>query len=156
MSTSITGRATIFGFQGDLTYGTIAANVDQAFINGDLSADAELKDMWRDGTGEVRGLSLRDLRRKFTVDFFPLGGTSANNTLAKAAAATDLPPIPSKITLSNVKDAFGTALPSIDGDWVFHGGGSISYSDGQAKLKLPLEEFTTSPATATDLTTPVS
>jgi hypothetical protein len=54
-------------------------------------------------------------------------------------------------------DATGTSIgPSLAQDWVYHGGGSISYSDGQVKLKLPLEEFTTSGQTATTLTTAAS
>jgi hypothetical protein len=62
MSISVTGRATIFGFKGDLTYSGIVASTDQAFISGDLTADAEMKDFWKDGTGEVLGIGLRDLQ----------------------------------------------------------------------------------------------
>lgn len=151
---TFTGTASVYGIKGHLTYAGIASNADQAFTDAERTDDAELKEWWKDGTGEVLGGAFRDKRKKLTINFLPVSGTG--NTFAIAVAAADLPAIPSKVTLSVVKDITGVDLPGINGDWVYDGGGSISYSEGQCKMKLPLMQFNTSTKTATELTTAVA
>lgn len=142
------GRATIFGgTDGTIAVSGSAINVSVAsFQDNDEAQVTENKD----ANGELIGFHTMDQRRRCTIEFYP---NAASIDQAKGALAW--PSIPAKVTLSGFVD---TLTPSLDinGDWIYTGGASRSFSEGQARYTIPLFKPKSSSYTVSQLVASVS
>lgn len=135
MAKVITGRATLMGADGDIAWtGEVAGTVKEPQA-GDYSHDNDILES-KDANGEVDGLIGYNDSETLTLTILPKAGTSSNNTLAKAAAAIELPTKLAVITLSN----FSASV--YNGTWNYIGGGKINKSNtGLISMTLPLKRF---------------
>ncbi len=146
---SMTGRASVFTISGDVQYSGLAVAADQNVSEFSDSHEANLSEN-KNGLGELIGFHVADKRLKATITFYP-----DSNSVDGAKAALKYPDVLVKVTLSNFPD---TATPSllINGDWIYKGGASRSFSEGQARFTLPIEKPLTSAYTVDQLVAAVS
>lgn len=140
----MTGRASIFGIAGDLTYSGLAVAADHNVSEYSDSHESNVTEN-KSGSGELIGFHVADTRIRATINFFP-----DSSTVDGAKAAAKLPAVPSKVTLSNFPDTSTPSL-SINGDWIYAGGASRTFSEGQARITLPIFKPTTSAYTVDQL-----
>lgn len=142
-----TGKGSSSGISATLNVG---GTVIDAYIVTVQESDAAAVDELKDGYGEVQGLYVRDKRRSVTLDVYPAAASEAN-----AINAANIPSIPAKVTISNAKDAGGETVADLNADWVYSGGMSRAWSEGQVRLTIPLWRSTTG-ANANTLTTAIT
>ena len=145
----MTGRASIFGIAGDLTYTGLAVAADHNVNEFSDTHEANVTEN-KNGNGELIGMHVADQRLRCTISFFP-----DSTTLDGAKGAMKLPGIPSKVVLSNFPDTSAPSL-SINGDWIYQAGAQRAFSEGQARFTLPLVRPLSSPYTVDQLVTPAS
>jgi hypothetical protein len=134
-STGLVGRACLHGAGGAITWASVAANTDRELQGIDLTDEADVQEL-KSRIGQTIGLAAVDPKRRVTFDFIPTGGSSTNNTLAQAKAATKFCDMLEKITIS------GLGLDDLDGDWQYIGGGRMSITNsGYVKLSLACAQY---------------
>lgn len=140
----MTGRASIFGIAGDLTYSGLAVAADHNVNEFSDTHEANVTEN-KNGSGELIGIYVADQRLRCTISFFP-----DSSTLDGAKGSMKLPSIPAKVVLSNFPD---TSTPSLqlNGDWIYAGGAQRAFSEGQARFTLPLIRPLSSPYTVDQL-----
>lgn len=145
-----TGKATSRGITAVVNVG---GSVINAYIVTVSENDEAQVDELKDGFGEVQGLDVRDRRRKITVDLYPAANSLANvqNTMNTLNMANN----PVLVNISGTNDASTKNIPSLEADWVYSGGATRSWSEGQVKVTLPLWRSLTG-ANANVLTTAVT
>lgn len=140
---AVTGRATIYGgTDGTIQYSGSAINVSVASYSD--TDEAQVTENMT-ALGELMGFHVRDKRRRCTIEFYPNAAT-----LADAKAALRWPEIPSKVRLEGFVDTSPATL-DLNEDWIYVGGASRSFSEGQARYTLPLFKAKSSSYTATQL-----
>lgn len=125
-----TGKATSKGVSATLNIG---GSVVQAYVVTISESDEAKVDELKDGYGEVQGLDTSDRRRRITVDLYP-----AANSINNAMNAVNIVSVPALVTISNAKDSGNANIADLNSDWVYAGGMTRAWSEGQVKVTLPL------------------
>lgn len=147
-SATLKGKATVDGINGAVTYSAIVANGALDPLTAEVTDQVDVQERV-DGNGFIRGFRLRNARKEISV--VCLASVSAGNALADAKKAVIFPPKPSVVTLSGFDEA---AAAGINGDYLYRGGGSISYGDDWVRITLPIQKY--EHATSVDLTATVA
>jgi hypothetical protein len=141
MANKLTGVAVIRGLAGTVTHGAAAANTKWLLTGASVSHDAEAKDVLHDPVSAAPiGLAFGRETLSMSIDFIPTSvDTDGQRTIANAKAASALPSIPAKITLSGFDEA---TTNEINGSWLYLGGGSKAFApDGNVKMTLPIKRY---------------
>lgn len=137
MSMTVTGRAAIYGADGQIVYTGVAALSCAQFVDDVTFSHSASKEEIRDGSNELMGYGWSDKRDHVTINFTPVA-SSTNNTLANAATACKLPDFPVQVALSGFKEPSTNA---INGNWIYDSpeSASLKYTKGgKASMTLQL------------------
>jgi hypothetical protein len=116
----LTGRATIFGFIGDIAFtgaGTFVKN------SGEVTDEFGLTELTDDLNDPIT-LVASGQKKKFKFQFTPIAA-SGTNTLANAAGSLAAPAMLAAVTLTNFKAAAVNAAT-----WVYVGGWKLAFEKG--------------------------
>jgi hypothetical protein len=133
MAKVVHGRATLHGADGDITWSAITAGTVKEPQSADYDQNFEQVEA-KDANGETDGIVAFNDKETLTITIQPKAGSGADNTLAKAAAAPELPGKLAVVTLSNF------SVVAYNGTWNYAGGGKLSLSNtGLVSMTLPLQ-----------------
>lgn len=137
MAKTLHGLATVDGIDGTVTYAAIVANGALEAQSATFTDQADVRKRLNQ-VGEVKGYKVANKNKTVTVTC--LATVSTGTSGADAVKAVIMPPIPSKVALAGFDEATGAG---INGDYVYEGGGSISYADDWVRITLPLMKYET-------------
>lgn len=142
MSSTLTGRATIFGFIGGISASGIGTLLNES---ADISREFKLEEI-RDGSNDIKGFIASGELIKMRLQFTPV---DAAVSLSGAATSLGAPSPLARVTLSLFKDtSYNHAR------WAYIGGWKVGLKkDNIATYEL---EIGCSPDAGTDLSAPVA
>jgi hypothetical protein len=133
MAKVVHGRATLHGADGDITWSAITAGTVKEPQSADYDQNFEQVEA-KDANGETNGIVAFNDKETLTINILPTAGSGADNTLAKANLAPELPAKMAVVTLSNF------AVAAFNGTWNYAGGGKINKTNtGLVSMVLPLQ-----------------
>jgi hydrogenase maturation factor len=152
----MTGKATIFGVDGDIKF-EAEAIIPLKATSLSFGVSATNTEML-DGAGEVRGIHTTNVRKTIRLGMVVRATTQALalQTMKRTQTA------PVKVNLAkfphNTTESTGEVGEDLNGDWVMMPGGfGIEFSEGASEAKLSLELFQTVGGNSTaNLTTALS
>ena len=134
-NSTIVGSATVYGVDGTVAYGTVAAG-DNYMQSVNLTDEADTAEA-RNQKGNVFGYNLYNFRRTatFEIIFF-------DTTEALAAAEVELPLPGAIVTIAQDAETGNTFPTPIAGTWNYIGGGTISMSNTDIlRMTLPCSQY---------------
>ena len=135
MPATLAGKATVNGITGTVTYTAIVSAGALEAMDASVTDQADVQKRL-DAHGDVKGYRVRNKRKEISVTC--LMTVASGTAIADAKKAVILPPIVSTVVLAAFDEATGAG---INGDYVYEGGGQISYGDDWAKMTLPLFKY---------------
>lgn len=132
------GRAGIYGVSGSLLFaGQVVGVQDYVLKDGLFSKPFQFQPL-TDSHNEIIGGAVSQKSIAFQLDVIPIGGTSSNNTVAKAKLALDA--VPSSVVVIQL---LGTDMASMSGSFNYLGGATAKLtSDGYGVISLPAIRYT--------------
>lgn len=136
------GRVYVHGLDGTLAY-TGLATTQNELKTLNYRDEVSRKDTL-DKKGETVGVRLYNPNPKISVTFFPCQPMGAGS-IANSKLRVVLPARGAKITLAGFPPNTATAEDLINSTaWIYFSGGEVEFTDeGEAKITLPLEKFST-------------
>jgi len=143
------GTASVWGVDGTVVID--GADAIAAFTNSVEGEQRASIEEFMDGYKELLGFRKHDEREYCNLMIIPKK-IAGSGSLADAMKALKYPPIPAKITLSNLPDT-GSSDLGHNGDYIYLGGAQRTFVDGQGAIRLSCFRPKTSSLTVAQLLT---
>jgi len=136
------GRVNVFGLDGTLLHGGIAATGENEPQSLNLKDDIS-RHVSKDKKGKTIGLQLYDDNPKISIKYFPCAAATGAGKIAEAKTKVTLPAKGSKATLAGFPPDPAAAEGIINSvKWLYLGGGEIEFTnEAEVMITLPLEKF---------------
>lgn len=147
MSQTYRGKATVHSVAGTITYSAVIANGRLEVQTAPFTHKADIQERL-DRNEEVRGFKIRNERIETTVTCIcTTSDFPTSNADADALKAALLPKLLSVVTLASFKEAVRTGdattygSPSINGDYIYKGDGTVEETPEWYKVTIPLVRY---------------
>ena len=140
------GSVLVYGAHGDITlYTTAGVALTTGAITTiesyDITHEGDVEQI-KNGAGVVVAQVSENERLSMSITFIPSAAAGGTGD-AQSKLAASLPAINGWATIANAKAiTFGGATGTINGDWVYAGGGSVKFTNsGKVMITLPLTKY---------------